>query len=157
MSAGPTRRERFIRKLATLIVRGVERHSHFVMLFPLPDGHTAEAVRTALGHAIGRLPDQRWQSLTWDQGKEMAEHATFTIDTGLRIYFCDPNALFGVNGDDLGNRASRAGPPRTGCQARPGLLQLRRSHAKHKPGLCNCRLGFWSSSGSSAEFVASAV
>jgi IS30 family transposase len=70
----------------------VERHSRFVMLFPLPDGHTAEAVRTALGHAIGRLPDQLWQSLTWDQGKEMAEHATFTIDTGLQIYFCDPKS-----------------------------------------------------------------
>jgi IS30 family transposase len=70
----------------------VERHSRFVMLFPLPNGHTAEAVRTALGHAIARLPDQLWRSLTWDQGKEMAEHATFTIDTGLQIYFCDPKS-----------------------------------------------------------------
>jgi IS30 family transposase len=70
----------------------VERHSRFVMLFPLPNGHTAEAVRTALGDAIARLPDQLWRSLTWDQGKEMAEHATFTIDTGLQIYFCDPKS-----------------------------------------------------------------
>jgi IS30 family transposase len=70
----------------------VERHSRFVMLFPLPNGHTAEAVRAALGDAIGRLPDQMWRSLTWDQGKEMAEHATFTIDTGLQIYFCDPKS-----------------------------------------------------------------
>jgi IS30 family transposase len=70
----------------------VERHSRFVMLFPLPDGHTAEAVRTALVHAISRLPDQLWRSLTWDQGKEMAEHATFTIDTGLQVYFCDPRS-----------------------------------------------------------------
>ena len=70
----------------------VERHSRFVMLFPLPNGHTAEAVRTALGDAIARLPDQLWRSLTWDQTMEMAEHATFTIDTGLQIYFCDPKS-----------------------------------------------------------------
>ena len=70
----------------------VERHSRFVMLFPLPDGHTAQAVRTALASTIQRLPDQSWRSLTWDQGKEMAEHATFTIDTGLQVYFCDPKS-----------------------------------------------------------------
>ncbi len=70
----------------------VERHSRFVMLFPLPDGHTAQAVRTALASTIQRLPGQLWRSLTWDQGKEMAEHATFTIDTGLQVYFCDPKS-----------------------------------------------------------------
>ena len=70
----------------------VERWSRYVMLFRLPDGNTAESVRTGLADTIQRLPDHLWQSLTWDQGKEMAEHAQFTIDTGIQIYFCDPKS-----------------------------------------------------------------
>ncbi|MCH7583340.1 MAG: IS30 family transposase [Acidobacteria bacterium] len=59
----------------------VERWSRYVMLFPLPDGNTAEAVRDALTTTVQRLPDHLWQSLTWDQGKEMAQHAQFSVDT----------------------------------------------------------------------------
>lgn len=70
----------------------VERHSRYVMLFPLPDGNTAELVRTALEATIKRLPEHLWRSLTWDQGKEMADHARFTIDTGIQVYFCDPRS-----------------------------------------------------------------
>jgi IS30 family transposase len=70
----------------------VERWSRYVMLFPLPDGNTAEAVRTALAAAVQRLPEHLWESLTWDQGKEMAQHAQFSIDTGVDVYFCDPHS-----------------------------------------------------------------
>ncbi len=70
----------------------VERHSRYVMLFPLPNGNTAEQVRTALEATIKRLPEHLWRSLTWDQGKEMADHARFTVDTGIQIYFCDPRS-----------------------------------------------------------------
>ena len=70
----------------------VERQSRYLVLFPLPEGNTAEAVSRALAEAIGRLPEHLWRSLTWDQGKEMAEHARFTIDTGIQIYFCDPKS-----------------------------------------------------------------
>lgn len=70
----------------------VERATRYVMLFPLPEGNTAEAVRTALAETIQRLPEHLWRSLTWDQGKEMAQHAQFTIDTGVQIYFCDPKS-----------------------------------------------------------------
>jgi len=70
----------------------VERHTRYVMLFPLPDGNTAEAVRDALTETVQRLPDHLWQSLTWDQGKEMAQHAQFSIDTGVDVYFCDPKS-----------------------------------------------------------------
>ena len=62
------------------------------MLFPLPDGNSAEAVRTALAVTVQRLPEQLWRSLTWDQGKEMAQHAQFSIDTGVQVYFCDPKS-----------------------------------------------------------------
>ena len=49
-------------------------------------------VSTALAETIQRLPEALWRSLTWDQGKEMAEHAQFTIDTGVQVYFCDPRS-----------------------------------------------------------------
>ncbi len=58
----------------------------------LPDGRGSESVLAALAARIPTLPQQLVRSLTWDQGKEMAEHAQFTIDTGLQIYFCDPSS-----------------------------------------------------------------
>ena len=62
------------------------------MLFRLPDGNTAEAVRTQLAATVQRLPEHLWQSLTWDQGKEMAQHVRFTVDTGVQVFFCDPRS-----------------------------------------------------------------
>jgi IS30 family transposase len=58
----------------------------------LPDGYRAEPVRGALVASISSLPMQLRRSLTWDQGKEMAEHARFTVDSGLKVYFCDPHS-----------------------------------------------------------------
>ncbi len=79
-------------KRMTAIGTLVERATRYVMLFSLPDGNTAESVRTALAATIQRLPEHLWRSLTWDQGKEMAQHARFTIDTGVQVYFCDPKS-----------------------------------------------------------------
>jgi transposase, IS30 family len=70
----------------------VERATRFVMLLHLPDGRTAEHVRTAMAAKITQLPAGLFRSITWDQGKEMAEHRCFTIDTGIQIYFCDPHS-----------------------------------------------------------------
>ena len=70
----------------------MERWSRYVMLFGLPDGNTAEAVRDALTETVQRLPEHLWQSLTWDQGREMAQHVQFSIDTGVDVYFCDPKS-----------------------------------------------------------------
>jgi len=79
-------------KRQTAIGTLVERHTRYVMLFALPDGKNAEAVRDALAATVQRLPAHLWQSLTWDQGKEMAQHAQFSIDTGVQVYFCDPKS-----------------------------------------------------------------
>ena len=79
-------------KRQTAIGTLVERWSRYVMLFPLPDGNIAEAVRTQLAATVQRLPNHLWQSVTWDQGKEMAQHAQFSIDTGVQVYFCDPKS-----------------------------------------------------------------
>jgi transposase, IS30 family len=70
----------------------VERASRYLMLVALPDGYKAEQVRPALAAAVARLPEQLRRSLTWDQGKEMAEHTKFTVDTGVQVYFCDPRS-----------------------------------------------------------------
>jgi IS30 family transposase len=70
----------------------VERSTRYLMLVGLPDGHRAELVADALAAAITTLPRQLTRSLTWDQGHEMADHARFTIDTGIAVYFCDPKS-----------------------------------------------------------------
>jgi transposase, IS30 family len=70
----------------------VERSSRFVMLFDLPEGRTAERVREALTKKILTLPEALRRSLTWDRGAEMAQHARFTVDTNVQVYFCDPHS-----------------------------------------------------------------
>ncbi len=70
----------------------VERSTRYVMLFRLPDGHGAPAVRQALAKRIATLPTELRRSITWDQGKEMAEHLRFTVDTDVQVYFCDPKS-----------------------------------------------------------------
>jgi transposase, IS30 family len=87
----------------------VERTTRFTMLLRLPPmeghgleprvkngpalaGHGAEAVRDAIAETIMTLPEQFRRSLTWDQGAEMAQHVQLRIDTGLAIYFCDPQS-----------------------------------------------------------------
>jgi len=70
----------------------VERHTRFVMLLHLPEGKTAENVRTAMTDAVATLPAALRRSVTWDQGKEMTQHARFSIETGIPVYFCDPHS-----------------------------------------------------------------
>ncbi len=79
-------------KKMTSIGTLVERHSRYVMLLKLPNGHRAEEVRKVMAKRILTLPVQLRRSITWDQGCEMSEHAQFTIDTGVQIYFCDPKS-----------------------------------------------------------------
>jgi IS30 family transposase len=69
----------------------VERSTRFLVLVHL-EGIKSEQVVAALRQQVVTLPEQLWRSLTWDQGKEMALHANFTVDTGIQIYFCDPKS-----------------------------------------------------------------
>jgi len=70
----------------------VERQMRYLMLLHLPHGRTAAHVRDALAERITELPESLRRSLTWDQGKEMSQHAAFTVDTGVQVYFCDPHS-----------------------------------------------------------------
>jgi IS30 family transposase len=70
----------------------VERQTRYVMLVRLGSDRTTEHVIAALKRQIRTLPDHLVRSLTWDQGKELAAHKQFTVDTGVRVYFCDPHS-----------------------------------------------------------------
>src|ERR1700726_3764025 len=69
----------------------VERHSRFVMLVRVSSKDTATVV-AALGEHIRKLPATLRRSLTWDRGLEMARHKSFTVDTEVKVYFCDPQS-----------------------------------------------------------------
>jgi IS30 family transposase len=72
-------------QIATL----VERHTRYAMLVKVT-GKDTETVITALIKHARKLPQELYQSLTWDRGKEMAEHKRFTLATDIQVYFCDP-------------------------------------------------------------------
>lgn len=74
-------------QIATL----VERHSRYVMLVKVPSKNT-ETVINALIDNASRVPQALYQSLTWDRGKEMADHKRFTLATDIDVYFCDPHS-----------------------------------------------------------------
>jgi IS30 family transposase len=69
----------------------VERHSRFAMLIKVPSKDTATVVG-ALSKHVCKLPQQLRRSLTWDRGKEMADHKNFTVATHVQVYFCDPRS-----------------------------------------------------------------
>lgn len=75
-------------QIATL----VERTTRFVMLVRIPYDRNAERVAALLARKMTTLPEFMRNSVTWDQGKEMARHADFTIRTGIPVYFCDPHS-----------------------------------------------------------------
>jgi IS30 family transposase len=69
----------------------VERSSRFVLLVKL-ENKTTDCVIAALTAKVQELPEQLKRSLTWDRGLEMAKHKSFTVDTGVQVYFCDPKS-----------------------------------------------------------------
>ena len=87
----------------------VERSSRFTMLIHLPReegygltprtkngpalaGYGAVTMTNALKKTVTSLPAQLWQSLTWDRGKKLSDHARFTIESGVKVFFADPNS-----------------------------------------------------------------
>jgi transposase, IS30 family len=70
----------------------VERTTRFTLLVRLPENRKAITVRDAVAAKIVELPVQLRRSLTWDQGKEMAAHVTFSVATDVAVYFCDPHS-----------------------------------------------------------------
>ena len=74
-------------QIATL----VERHTRYVMLVRVPSKDTRTVVNALIKQAH-KLPREVYKSLTWDRGKEMADHERFSLDTDIKVYFCDPQS-----------------------------------------------------------------
>ena len=77
---------------ASQIATLVERTTRYTMLVRIPYDRRAERVAQLLAAKMQTLPDVLKGSITWDQGKELAAHADFTIRTGMPVYFCDPHS-----------------------------------------------------------------
>jgi len=74
-------------QIATL----VERHTRYVMLVRVPSKDTRTVINALIKNAH-KLPRELYKSLTWDRGKEVADHTRFSLDTGINVYFCDPQS-----------------------------------------------------------------
>jgi len=74
-------------QIATL----VERHTRYVMLVKVVRKDT-ETVVNALIKNARKLPQELYKTLTWDRGKELADHKRFTVATDIKVYFCDPRS-----------------------------------------------------------------
>jgi transposase, IS30 family len=72
-------------QIATL----VERNTRYAMLVKVTGKDTETVINALIKHAR-KLPEELYKSLTWDRGKEMAEHKRFTLATDIQVYFCDP-------------------------------------------------------------------
>jgi IS30 family transposase len=70
----------------------VERTSGYLTLVQLREGREAPTVAKSIAKTVRRLPSELVRSITWDQGREMAHHASFSVATGVAVYFCDPHS-----------------------------------------------------------------
>jgi IS30 family transposase len=89
----------------------VERHSRYVMLVKVANKDT-ESVVSALIKQSQRLPAELYRSLTWDRGKELADHQRLTLATAVKVYFCDPQSPWQRGSNENTNRLLRQYLPR---------------------------------------------
>ena len=84
----------------------VERHSRYVMLVKVAHKDT-KSVISALIKQSQKLPRELYKSLTWDRGKELADHKRFTMATDVDVYFCDPQSPWQRGTNENTNRLLR--------------------------------------------------
>ena len=84
----------------------VERHSRYVILAKVPNKNT-ESVVAALIKQAHKLPHELCRSLTWDRGKELADHRRLTLATDIDVYFCDPHSPWQRGTNENTNRLLR--------------------------------------------------
>jgi IS30 family transposase len=84
----------------------VERRTRYVALVKVNSKETREVVSKLTQHAK-TIPEQLYQSLTWDRGAELKQHKKFTTDTGIQVYFCDPSSPWQRGSNENTNRLLR--------------------------------------------------
>lgn len=85
----------------------MERSSRYVVLVALPDGIKSQQVRPHLTRAVLGVSPRLRRSLTWDRGREMAEHRSFSNDTALPVYFCKRGSPWQRGSNENTNRLLR--------------------------------------------------
>ena len=88
------------------VVTLVERQSRYVILAKVANKETASVV-SALIKQARKLPHELYRSLTWDRGKELADHRRFTLATDVAVYFCDPQSPWQRGTNENTNRLLR--------------------------------------------------
>ncbi|NCF30104.1 MAG: IS30 family transposase [Gammaproteobacteria bacterium] len=136
-------------QIATL----VERHTRYCMLVRVRRRDT-ETVINALIKQAHKLPRELYKSLTWNRGKEIADHKRFTLDTGIQVYLCDPSSPWQRGSNEQINGLLR--------QYFPKAMDLSNVHQNHLNAIArrlNERprktLGYYSPAQKFAECVAS--
>ena len=84
----------------------VERHTRYVMLAKVANKDT-QTVVSALIKQAKKLPSELYKSLTWDRGKELADHRRFSLATDIDVYFCDPRSPWQRGSNENTNRLLR--------------------------------------------------
>ncbi len=84
----------------------VERHSRYAMLVRVKNKETETVISALIKHAE-KLPTELYKSLTWDRGKEMADHERFSLATDINVYFCDPQSPWQRGSNENTNRLLR--------------------------------------------------
>jgi transposase, IS30 family len=131
----------------------VERSTRFVLLLHLPHDHGAQSVETAMRKAIRKLPEELARSITWDQGREMAGHASFTVATGVPIYFCDPHSPWQRGSNENTNGLLRQYMPKSTDLSQHSAADLARFQ-RSLNGRPRKTLGYMKPSEKFAELVA---
>jgi IS30 family transposase len=92
----------------------VERTSRYLLLGALPVDRTSPQVLAVVRTLFARLPQHLVRSLTWDQGAELADHARFSLATGITVWLCDPHAPWQRGSNENTNGLLRQYFPRSG-------------------------------------------
>lgn len=131
----------------------VERSTRFVLLLHLPDGRSPTQVASAMQKAIRTLPAELKRSITWDQGKEMANHRSFTVKSGVPVYFCDPHSPWQRGANENTNGLLRQYMPKGTDLSLHSAAELRRFQ-RSLNGRPRETLGFMTPSEKLAEVLA---
>lgn len=112
-------------KKQTAIGTLVERSTRIVLLVPLKN-KTAEEVRKAFSKVVKTIPSELMKSLTYDQGREMAQHKRFTKETNVQVYFCHPKSPWQRGTNENTNRLLRQYFPKNTDFTKVPLTELKR-------------------------------